>query len=127
MQVLLEHGRLRTDQLLSLVAALRKGDKRKLDGAARTCLANLVQSRYVQRARGCEAQRLQRPPPANVKVQPFSFLASPHATCRPKLPDHACWATASCCCAPFVWAWTLLPPMPCIKCNCVCPWSWLPL
>ena len=66
--MLLEHGRLRTDQLLSLVAALRKGDRRKLEGAARTCLASLVQSRYVQRGRSCEAQRPQRPLPVNVKV-----------------------------------------------------------
>ena len=89
--MLLEHGRLRTDQLLSLVAALRKGDKRKLEAAARTCLASLVQSRYVQRARGCEAQRPQRPLPANVKVQ-TSCCCLPSSVFCPELSDHA-WSS----------------------------------
>ena len=107
--MLLEHGRLRTEQLLSLVAALRKGDKRKLDGAARTCLASLVQSRYVQRARGCEAQRPQRPLPANVKVQTSSCCPPSFVSCL-KLPDHAwssTWLQGSVLLEPGVW--TLLP------------------
>ena len=120
--MLLEHGRLRTDQLLSLVAALRKGDKRRLEGAARTCLASLVQSRYVQRARGCEAQRPQRPLPANVKVQTSSCCPPSFVSCL-KLPDH-------------VWSGTrlqglyLLEPLGmdpaassvrCSKPSCICP------
>ena len=67
-QALLEHGKLRTDQILSLVAVLRTSDAQLPEGAIMTCLVNLVHSRYVQRARGCNAERPQKPLPATVKV-----------------------------------------------------------
>lgn len=70
-QALLEHGKLRIDQILSLVAALQASDAEVPEGAVMTCLVNLVHSRYVQRARGCDAERPQRPLPATVKVRPL--------------------------------------------------------
>ena len=56
-QALLEHGKLRTDQINSVVAALQASDATALGDAVVTCLGNLVQSRYVQRARGCNAEK----------------------------------------------------------------------
>ena len=42
------------------------------------CLVNLVHSRYVQRARGCNAERPQRSLPATVKVRPLTPRGPPH-------------------------------------------------
>ena len=67
-QALLEHGKLRTDQINSVLAASQASDATALGDTVVTCLGNLVQSRYVQRARGCNAERPQRPLPATVKV-----------------------------------------------------------
>ncbi len=71
-QALLEHGKLRTDQINSVVAALQGSEATALGDAIVTCLGNLVQSRYVQRARGCDAEKPQRPLPATVKVWTLS-------------------------------------------------------
>ena len=68
LQALLEHGKLRTDQLNSVVAAMQASNAKALGDTVVTCLGNLVQSRYVQRARGCDAEKPQRPLPATVKV-----------------------------------------------------------
>ena len=68
LQKLLEHGRLRTDQILSLVAATQQSDAEKLEASVMSCLVNLVHSRYLQRARDCDAERPQKPLPATVKV-----------------------------------------------------------
>ena len=82
-QALLEHGRLRTDQILSLVAGLRASNAQLPEGAIMTCLVNLVHSRYVQRARGCNAERPQKPLPATVKVRASHGL-------EPSLSDLRC-------------------------------------
>lgn len=69
LQVLLEHGRLRAEQMLALVASSKEEDPKELEGDVSRCLVNLVYSKYVQRARGCDAERPQRPLPSNVKVR----------------------------------------------------------
>ena len=75
-QVLLEHGKLRTDQLLALVAAVLGDAAEHSEVSIKRCIATLVHSRYVQRARGCLTEKPQRPLPANVKVRPASCV--PH-------------------------------------------------
>ena len=49
-QVLLEHGKLRTDQLLALVAAVLGDAAEHSEVSIKRCIATLVHSRYVQRA-----------------------------------------------------------------------------